>query len=33
MSTRHLAALALVGWYLMLPPLQFIGLGNDPLTA
>jgi len=27
---RHAAALALVGWYLMLPPLQFVGPGNDP---
>ena len=30
---RHAAALALVGWYLMLPPLQFVGPGNDPYSV
>jgi hypothetical protein len=29
MNPCHAAALALVGWYLMLPPLQFVGPGND----
>ena len=29
MKTCHAAALALVGWYLMLPPLQFVGPAND----
>jgi hypothetical protein len=32
MKQRHSAALAVVGWYLMLPPLQFVGPPND-LTA
>jgi hypothetical protein len=27
---RNAAVLALAGWYLMLPPLQFVGPGNDP---
>jgi hypothetical protein len=30
MNLHHTAALALTGWYLMLPPLHFIGPGNDP---
>ena len=25
MKFRHAGALSLVGWYLMLPPLQFVG--------
>ena len=35
MKPRHAAslALALVGWYLMLPPLQFVGPGNDPYSV
>jgi len=32
MKQRHAAALALVGWYLMLPPLQFVGPPNDPYS-
>jgi hypothetical protein len=34
MKTRHAAALALVGWYLMVPPLdrQRRSLTNAPLT-
>ena len=31
-NPRHAAALSLVGWYLMLPPLQFVGPGNDPYS-
>jgi hypothetical protein len=30
---RHAGALFLVGWYLMLPPLQFAGPGNDPYSV
>src|ERR1700720_158532 len=30
MKLRYAAALALVGWYFMLLPLQFVGPGNDP---
>ena len=32
MKLRYAAALALVGWYFMLPPLQFVGPGNDPYS-
>jgi hypothetical protein len=32
MKPRHAVALALVGWYLMLPPLQFVGPANDPYS-
>jgi hypothetical protein len=32
MKCRHAATLALVGWYLMLPPLQFVGPANDPYS-
>src|SRR6266404_8843486 len=30
---RHAGALFLVGWYFMLPPLQFAGPGNDPYSV
>jgi hypothetical protein len=30
---RNAAVLALAGCYLMLPPLQFVGPGNDPYGA
>jgi hypothetical protein len=33
MKSRHVAALVLVGWYLMVPPLQFLGPGNDPYSV
>jgi hypothetical protein len=33
MKLRHAAALALIGWYLMLPPLQFVGPGNDAYSV
>ena len=29
MNVRHAAALGLVVWYLMLPPLRFVGPAND----
>src|SRR5579864_5334425 len=32
MKPRQAAALALVGWYLMLPPLHFVGPANDPYS-
>jgi hypothetical protein len=32
MKLCHAAALVLVGWYLMLPPLQFVGPANDPYS-
>jgi hypothetical protein len=32
MKSLHAATLALVGWYLMLPPLQFVGPANDPYS-
>ena len=32
MCPRYAAALALVSWYLMLPPLQFVGPANDPYS-
>jgi hypothetical protein len=32
MKQRHAAALAVVGWHLMLPPLQFVGPPNDPYS-
>lgn len=32
MKPRHAAALALVGWYLMLPPLRVEGPASDPNT-
>ena len=32
MKLRHAGALSLVGWYLMLPPLQFVGPANDPYS-
>jgi hypothetical protein len=28
----HTAALTLLGWYLMLPPLQIVGPANDPYS-
>jgi hypothetical protein len=33
MKLRHTGALSLVGWYLMIPPLQFVGPGNDPYSV
>jgi hypothetical protein len=35
MNLRHAAALALVGWYLMAPPLNLGGIADDkaPLTS
>ena len=32
MNLRHAGALSLVGWYLMVPPLQFVSPGNDPYS-
>jgi hypothetical protein len=32
MKPRHATALALVGWYLMLPPLHFVGPANHPYS-
>jgi hypothetical protein len=32
MNPRHAAALSLVGWYLMLPPLHFVGPAKDPYS-
>lgn len=33
MKLRCAGALSLVGWYLMLPPLQFVGQENDPYSV
>jgi hypothetical protein len=33
MKLRCAGALFLVGWYLMLPPLQLVGQGNDPYSV
>ena len=33
MKARHAAVLALVGWYLMLPPLHFVGPANEPYSV
>jgi hypothetical protein len=32
MKLRHAAALALVGWYFMVPPIRVLGPKNDPNT-
>jgi hypothetical protein len=32
MKPRHAGALSLVGWYLILPPLNFVGAANDPYS-
>jgi hypothetical protein len=32
MKLHHAAALALTGWYLMLPPLHFVGPASDPYS-
>jgi hypothetical protein len=32
-EATHAGALSLVGWYLMLPSLQFVGPGNDPYSV
>jgi len=32
MKLRYAGALSLVGWYLMLPPLRFVGPANDPYS-
>ena len=32
MNLRHATALALVGWYLMAPPMRFMGPTDDPGT-
>jgi hypothetical protein len=33
MKLRHTGARSLVGWYFMLPPLQFVGPGNVPYSV